>query len=67
MHFSGDISLGQIVVGAPITAVLYVLLKMHGMLLMFRMEHEILMTDWAGKQVPPIKLHELHTRQKRWW
>lgn len=67
MHFTGDVTLGQIVVGAPLTLITYILLKMYGMLLMFRMEHEMLMTEWAARQDPPVQLHKLHTRIKKWW
>lgn len=65
MHFTWEISFGQIVVSIPILWVVYVLFKVQQMMLRFRMEHEILMTDWAERN--DKKLHDLPTRQSKWW
>lgn len=43
------------------------IIKIYHMLLNFRMEHEILMQEWALRQVPPVHLHNIPTRQKKWW
>lgn len=67
MHFVWELTLGQVIVGVPIIWVMGYLMKIYSMMLNFRIEHEILMTDWACRQDPPVKLHELPTRQKRWW
>lgn len=67
MHVTGEISAGQVIISVPLVFVLMMLMKLHSMMLMFRMEHEILMQEWAGRQTPPIQLHNLHTRQKKWW
>lgn len=67
MHFTWEISFGQVLVSIPIFSVLYILIKMHAMLLRFRIEHEDLMADWCARQTPPRKLMDLPTRIKSWW
>lgn len=67
MHFTWDISFGQVIVSVPILWVIILLMRVYQLLLRFRIEHEILMVDWASRQTPPIKLHELPTRQTKWW
>lgn len=67
MHFTWDISLGQIMLGAPLATLAFYMLRIHKVLLLFRLEHEVLMRDWASRQTPPIKLSELPTRQKAWF
>lgn len=67
MHFTWDITFGQVVVSVPILWIVGMLMKMHGMLLRFRIEHEDLMADWAKRQNPPRLLSELPTRQSKWW
>lgn len=66
MHFSWDISFGQVIVGIPLVVVAGYILRMHGMLMLFFVEHEELMKDWASRQSPPQKLSDLPTRQRRW-
>lgn len=67
MHFAWDFTFGQVIVSIPILTILYMLIRIHSMLLNFRIEHEWLMMEWAGKQSPPVKVHELPTRQSKWW
>lgn len=67
MHFTWDISLGQIMLGAPLATLAIYMLKIHKTLLLFRIEHEELMRDWAARQNPPIRLSEMPTRQKAWF
>lgn len=67
MHLAWEISAGQIVISMPLLALALYAFRSYNMLLMFRIEHELLMRDWADKQTPPKKLHELPWRQKRWW
>lgn len=64
-HFTWDISLGQIIISFPIFGMILMLIKLHSMLLLFRMEHEILMADWAKRH--DVELHTIPTRQKKWW
>ena len=66
-HFTWDISLGQVVVSIPLFWIIWTLVRISSSLLKFRMEHEILMVDWAARQVPPVRLHEMPTRQTTWW
>ncbi len=66
-HFTWDISFGQIVVSVPIFWVIFQLVKISNMLFRFRIEHEILMQDWASRQSPPARLIDLPTRQTKWW
>lgn len=65
MHFTWEFSIGQLIVGFPIMGILIFLFKIYNMLLNFRIEHEILMQDWAIRDNK--KLHELPTRMKKWW
>lgn len=67
IHWSSEISLGQVILTVPLGVILLILWKMLRMLLMFRMEHEMLMEDWAARQTPPKKLTELYTRKTFWW
>lgn len=64
MHFSWDISLGQVIVTVPIMWVMVMLMKMYSLLLNFRIEHEDLMSDYAERK--GFKLSDLPTR-RRWW
>ncbi len=66
MHFTWEISLGQVIVTVPIVWVMLMLMKIYTMMLNFRIEHETLMVDWASRQDPPVRLHDLPTR-KKWW
>lgn len=67
MHFTWEISAGQVAISVPLAYVVYTVFKISQNLLRYRIEHEILMTDWACRQVPPVKLHELPTRMNKWW
>jgi len=67
MKFVWEITFGQIVMGVPLGVIIIVLMKMFRILLLFRMEHEMLMQDWALRQNPPVKLVDLHTRKRMWW
>ena len=67
MHFEWQLSLGQVVISVPIIWVVVMLMRIYTMLLRFRVEHELLMSDWALRQVPPVKLMDLPTRQGKWW
>lgn len=67
MSFDWHVSFGQLIVSVPIFWVIVMLMKMHHLLLRFRIEHEILMNFWAESQNPKVKLHELPTRMKTWW
>lgn len=66
MHFTWEISFGQVIVSVPILWVLFMLMRLYNMMLSFRIEHEDLMIDWASRQSPPRRLSELPTR-KKWW
>lgn len=61
------VSFGQIVITVPLLWVTIMLFRIYAMLLNFRMEHEMLMQDWAARQTPPVKLYNLPTRNKKWW
>lgn len=65
IHFTWDISIGQILTGVPLFGIGVALLKIYNMMLMFRMEHEILMQDWSKRT--GIELHTIPTRQKKFW
>lgn len=67
MHFTWDISFGQVLLTLPLGAITLALFRIFRILLLFRMEHELLMEDWAGRQQPPQRLSDLHTRKKFWW
>jgi hypothetical protein len=67
MHFVWELSFGQIIIGIPIVTLAVAVIKMYGLLLTFRIEHEVLMTDWAKRQEPLIDLDKLPWRQKRWF
>lgn len=67
MHFSWELSFGQIVVSVPIVWILIMLMRLYSMMLRFRIEHEDLMLDWCAKQNPPRNLMDLPTRRTRWW
>lgn len=67
MHFTWDVTIGQVVVDAPILWIVVTLWRIQRMLFNFRIEHETLMQDWADRQVPKRKLRELPTRQTKWW
>lgn len=67
MHFTWDVSAGQLVVTLPVFWVVIQLVKITNMLMRFRIEHEDLMVDWCARQDPPKKLSELPTRRTRWW
>ena len=67
MHFTWDISFGQILLGLPLLGILGALLKIFGILFKFRVEHETLMGWWARSQSPPVNLNEIPTRQGKWW
>jgi hypothetical protein len=43
------------------------LTRISALLLRFRIEHEILMNDWADRQTPKMRVQDLPTRQKTWW
>lgn len=66
MHFSWEITFGQVIISVPILWVMVMLMKIYGMLLNFRIEHEDLVLDWAKRQTPPRIVSELPTRRK-WW
>ena len=67
MHFTYDISVGQVILTVPLGFITVALFKIFRILLLFRMEHEVLMEDWASRQSPQKKLSELPTRRKFWW
>lgn len=67
MHFTWEITFGQVVIGVPIVALVVAVAKMYGLLLTFRIEHEVLMNSWAKDQTPQIELDKLPWRQKRWF
>ena len=67
MHFSWDISAGQIIVTFPLLWIIGQITKAMQLLLRVRVEHEILMSDWANRQTPPVRLQDLPTRQAKWW
>lgn len=67
MHFTWEVSFGQVIVSIPILWIAGQLWKMLNMLMRFRIEHEDLMVDWAARQNPPKILSDLPTRQKKWW
>lgn len=65
MHFTWEITLGQVVISVPIFWLLVMIARIYGMMLNFRMEHEVLMIEWAERN--DKKLHDLPTRMKKWW
>jgi len=65
MHFTWDISLGQLILTVPLGAIFIMLRAMFGMMTRFRMEHEILMRDWAERKGK--SLEDLSTRKEAWW
>lgn len=67
MHITWELSIGQLMVGLPVLTLAVLMFRIYGMMLTFRIEHEILMRDWAERQTPPQQLHKLPWRQKRWW
>ncbi len=67
LHFSPEITLGQIIISVPIIWILRQLTRITKMLINFRIEHEYLMRDWANRQTPPVKLEDLPTRRATWW
>ena len=67
VHWSWDVSFGQVIVSVPIFWLIYVTWKMSQMMMRFRIEHEYLMQDWANRQVPPVRLQDMPTRQTKWW
>lgn len=67
MHFTWEISFGQVVVSIPIFWVMFMLGRIYSMMLRFRMEHEELMLDWCMRQTPPKNLMDLPTRKTKWW
>lgn len=67
MHVIWEITIGQIVISIPILWLILYIIKIYHMLLNFRVEHEILMQDWAARQNPVVHLHNIPTRQKKWW
>lgn len=67
VHFTWDISAGQIIVSLPLFWIIAQLWKVIQMLMRFRIEHEELMIDWAARQTPPRVLAEMPTRQSKWW
>jgi hypothetical protein len=67
VHWTWEISFGQAILTLPMALIAYWLFKTFKVLLLFRMEHEILMQDWALRQTPPVKLTDLYTRKRMWW
>lgn len=67
MHFTWDISFGQVIVTIPIFWLIGIISRIYVILLRFRIEHEDLMVDWCARQTPPRRLSDLPTRQSRWW
>lgn len=67
MHFTWDISFGQVIVSIPILWLIGIISRMYAMMLRFRIEHEELMVDWCNRQTPPKNLMDLPTRKTRWW
>jgi hypothetical protein len=67
VHFTWDISAGQVIVSVPLLWIIRELARITSMLMRFRIEHEELMIDWAARQVPPRVLSDLPTRQSKWW
>jgi hypothetical protein len=67
VHFTWEISAGQVIVSIPLLWIISQLAKMTSMLLKFRIEHETLMLDWAARQTPPVRLTDLPTRATKWW
>jgi hypothetical protein len=67
VHFSWDISFGQIVLTVPLGWLVLQSFRVYQMLLNFRIEHEMLMRDWADRQQPRVRLETLPTRQTKWW
>jgi len=66
MHFTWDVSAGQVIVSIPIFWVLILFLRFQAALVRFRIEHDDLMVDWCNRQVPPRRLSDLPTRQSKW-
>ncbi len=65
VHFQWDITLGQILLLLPLLGLFATFLGMYNQFSVFRMEHEVLMEDWAHRQSPQVKLEELPWRKKR--
>ena len=64
MHFSADITLGQIVVFITLLGAIW---KANRVLTIFSIEHEILITDWCKRQTPPLEVMNLPTRKRVKW
>lgn len=64
MHFTWDVTFGQIVVGVPVLVILGILVRLDRLIQNFRIEHEYLMNDWASRQNPKINVKDLPTRTK---
>jgi hypothetical protein len=67
MHFTWEITFGQVVISVPITLLVFAVARIYGLLWTFRVEHELLMGDWAKRQTPAAELKDLPWRQKRWF
>lgn len=67
MHWTWDISFGQMAISIPIIWVIVMLMRVYQMMLNFRIEHEFLVQDWCLRQTPPVKLIDMPTRRNRWW
>ena len=67
MRFTWDMSLGQAIITIPLIGILILILKLYGLIIRFRLEHEILMNWWADSQIPKIQLAEIFTRKKGWF
>jgi len=65
VHFTWDISLGQLILTVPLGAIFIMLRAMFTMMTRFRMEHEILMRDWSERTGKPLE--DLPTRKNVWW
>ena len=65
MHFTWDITLGNVILGVPLMGLLIVGMRVHSMLLHFRIEHEYLMQDWAERNGKA--LDAMPTRKKGIW
>jgi hypothetical protein len=64
VHYTWDVTFGQLIISVPLFWVVVLIMRIYQLLLRFRIEHEILMVDWAERN--DKKLHELPTRTK-WW
>ena len=62
MHFTGDISLGQILVSVPVFALMGMVYSLSRKITLFRVEHEYLMADYCERHGLPLMT--LPTRQK---